>query len=100
MVDEVLAPAFLVRVDLNANDAGSRVLQQASELLKQEQASDRLQYAWEVSRAKQRSEPLSQRTLRCPLATPLTLLSFLSAICSLQDLEEEESGGEASSSQQ
>lgn len=47
VVDEALPPAFLVRVDLNANDLGSRVLQQAQVLLKQEHASERLIYVWE-----------------------------------------------------
>lgn len=47
VVDEAIAPAFLVRVDLHGNDLGSRVLQQAQELLAQEQASDRLLYVWE-----------------------------------------------------
>jgi hypothetical protein len=47
VVDEVLPPAFLVRVDLGAHDAGTQVLTQASALLKQENSSDALLYAWE-----------------------------------------------------
>lgn len=47
VVDEALPPAFLVRVDLHSNDLGGKVLQQAQELLKQENASDNLQFVWE-----------------------------------------------------
>lgn len=47
VVDEVLPPSFLVRVDLNTNDLGSRVLQRAQQLTKQENASEKLEYAWE-----------------------------------------------------
>lgn len=47
VVDESLPPSFLVRVDLNAHDLGSRVLQQAQELLSQPHTSERLAYAWE-----------------------------------------------------
>lgn len=46
VVDEALAPAFLVRVDLGEHDAGSQVLRQAQALLKQENASDALLYVW------------------------------------------------------
>jgi len=45
VVDEVLPPAFLLRVDLGEHDAGTQVLRQAQALLKQENASDGLLYA-------------------------------------------------------
>jgi len=48
VVDEVLPPAFLVRVDLGQADAGTQVLERASQLLKQPDASDALVSAWEA----------------------------------------------------
>jgi len=57
VVDEVLPPAFLVRVDLGESDAGSQVLQRAQQLLKQEDASDALTSAWEaLEEQKQRQQ--------------------------------------------
>lgn len=47
VIDEALAPSFLVRVDLSAQELGSRVLQQAQALLAQANASSNLAYAWE-----------------------------------------------------
>jgi len=57
VVDEVLPPAFLVRVDLGESDAGSQVLQRAQQLLKQPDASDALTSAWEaLEEQKQRQQ--------------------------------------------
>jgi len=56
VVDEVLPPAFLVRVDLGIADAGSQVLRQAQALLKQQDASDALTYAWETLNAQHKQK--------------------------------------------
>jgi len=70
VVDEALPPAFLVRVDLNANDLGSRVLQQAQELLKQPNASDFLAYCWESLQDEVDAKNASQSQTQHPVGQP------------------------------
>lgn len=49
VVDEVLPPSFLSRVDLQPNDMGFRVVQQAQKLLNQRGAAERLSEGWVAS---------------------------------------------------
>jgi len=56
VVDEVLSPAFLLRVDLSSSDLGSQVVDQAQRLTRQEAASDRLLHAWEELEEEEREK--------------------------------------------
>lgn len=47
VIDEVLPPAFLLRVDLGVKDSGTQVLNQAQLLLNQERAAQRIESVWE-----------------------------------------------------
>jgi hypothetical protein len=51
VVDEVLPPAFLVRVDLGQMDAGSQVLLEAQRLLRQPDSTEALADAWDALEA-------------------------------------------------
>ena len=59
-VDEVLPPAFLVRADLGEHDAGSQVLRQAQQLLKQDNASEALLYVWETIQEEEENKKKKQ----------------------------------------
>lgn len=55
VVDEVLAPCFLVRLDLSEKDMGFKIVAKAIELLHEKEASSKLSSVWESAAAEKKA---------------------------------------------